>query len=308
MQTTPPPEPVMQANLVTHVKELTAKGPRHRTNPTAVTATLTYLKTCLSGYGYNVHDEPYGKDPHEVNRWCELTGTGKGPVLEIGAHWDTVELSPGADDNASGVAGLLEIARVLRTDQANGRVLTRTVRFCLFGGEEDQPNLCTGSRHHVSTFTTSTMPDGAIVLEMIGYRDANPNSQQIPGELLKLNPLLKAKTTGDFIAAIGIDNAKGYLTELETGASTHKVPMVRVDLPSTHPVTSAPMNYTGTNVARSDHAPYWDAGIKGVMVTDTANFRNPHYHKSGDVLSSLDFGFAERVTNAVADAVRVLAA
>jgi Zn-dependent M28 family amino/carboxypeptidase len=287
--------PVDEDNLKAHVRELTAHGSRYRDNPTGVTAALTYLKKCLSGYGYTIQEEAYGKDAHEVNLFCELAGTGSTPVLEIGAHWDTVQNSPGADDNASGVAGVLELARVLQADQKIGHKLAKTVRFCLFGGEEDSP-LCTGSRHHVASLKSE--PDGVIVLEMIACRNKTPGSQKIP-PALAADPTLKKQTTGNFIATIGIEDAAAYLTALVSAGPAYSLPVVPIKLP--------PGDYTATDVSRSDHRPYWQRGWKGVMVTDTAEFRYPHYHKSDDTYDKLDFEFAKEVTAAVAHAVRTLA-
>jgi aminopeptidase YwaD len=299
MQTSPAFTPVNKDNFIAHVRELTAKGPRHVDNPDGVTAALAYLKKYLASEGYDVKVEPYGTKTHEVNLFCELAGTGTAAVLEVGAHWDTVKVSPGADDNASGVAGVLEIARVLRADLKAGHKPARTVRLCLFGGEEDSPNLCTGSRFHVENLKTA--PDGVIVLEMIACRSKAAGSQRIPVALGMLDPELKRRTTGDFIAVIGIENAADYLKALSAAAATHTLPVASVSLPS------AGGNYAGSDVSRSDHSPYWKKGWKGVMVTDTAEFRNHHYHQADDTSDKLDFDFATQVTATVADAVRALA-
>jgi Zn-dependent M28 family amino/carboxypeptidase len=291
-------ESVRKNNLAGHVKELTSQGPRHVSNSEGVAKALAYLKKTLSEYDFQVHEEKYGKQAHDVNLWCELPGTGKQAALEIGAHWDTVKDSPGADDNASGVAGVLEIARVLKADAKQASKLARTVRFCFFGGEEDTPDLCTGSRHHVTALQAA--PDGAIVLEMIAYRSTGENSQTLPGALTKMKPSLKKLTKGDFIAAVGIDDANAYLEALANAGSTYQLPVVAVPLPSGG-------DYAKSDFARSDHFPYWQNGWRGVMVTDTADFRNPNYHKKTDTDKTLDFDFATQVTATVLDAVRKLA-
>jgi aminopeptidase YwaD len=296
MRPTPPPTtPVEQGNLQTHVQQLTAHGPRFQDAP-GVAAAMTYLRKCVAGYGYVVQEEPYGSKPYEVNICCELTGSGT-PVLEVGAHWDTVEQSPGADDNASGVAGVLEIARVLKADQQAGHGLGHTVRFCFFGGEEDY-ELGTGSRYHVSR--QDPRPDGAIVLEMIACRSTAAESQEFRPDLARFvkGP---APTTGDFIAAIAVENAKDYVTALSSATATHGVPILPVLLP-------AGPDYSTYGVSRSDHRYYWARSIKAVMVTDTAELRNKAYHTKDDTPEKLDFAFAAQVTAAVADAVRALAA
>jgi Zn-dependent M28 family amino/carboxypeptidase len=105
-------ETISSMALREHVVRLTEHGPRHRDNPAAVPAALDYIEQCLISYGYQVEHERYGDAPHEVNLLTEVLGNSNAPLLEVGAHWDTVSDGPGADDNASGVAGLLELARV----------------------------------------------------------------------------------------------------------------------------------------------------------------------------------------------------
>jgi hypothetical protein len=284
---------VDEKELKAHVTALTKNGPRHVNKPEAVKAALVYLTERLSKAGYNVQEEKYGKGPYDVNLYCELAGTGSKPVLEVAAHWDSVEKSPGADDNASGVAGVLEIARVLRADLELGHKPARTVRFCLFGGEEDQPNLCTGSRYHVTNLKTA--PDGVIVLEMIAFTSG---SQELPSDLVEMDPRLKKLTKGDFIAAIGLADAKHYLAAL-AGDGMRSPAVVPVPLPG--------VPKDGSRLASSDHLPYWLKGWKAVMVTDTAEFRNSNYHQPTDTLDTLDFTFAGKATAIVVDAVRKLA-
>lgn len=286
-------EPINAVALGRHIGQLTAHGPRHRDNEMAVRAALGYITQCLSAYGYAVEREPYGAAPHEVNLLAERGG-GDRPVLELGAHWDSVIEGPGADDNASGVAGLLELARVFAVE----RNLGRTLRFCFFGGEEDQPVGCTGSRAHVARLDAqSARVDGAIVLEMIGFRDVRPGSQRIPLEPGDAGIDLTRFSRADFIAAIGNVEAADYLAAIYA-AGQGQDPALTV-LPVNMPVD-------GRHAARSDHYPYWLSGRKAVMVTDTAEFRNANYHQPTDTLDTLDLDFAEQVTRAIADAVRAL--
>jgi aminopeptidase YwaD len=288
-------EPINATALRGHIERLTASGPRHRDNGTAVLAGLDHITRCLTSYAYAVEREQYGDAPYEVNLLAELAGSGDGPVLEIGAHWDSVVEGPGADDNASGVAGLLELARVF----AAGQAPARTLRFCFFGGEEDQPVGCTGSRAHVARLDAEgAWVDGAIVLEMIGYRDVRPGSQRLPQEPHEPGIDLARFSRADFVAAIGNVEAADYLAAI-CAAGQALDPTLSV-LP-----VSLPTDHTA-NGARSDHYPYWLSGRKGVMVTDTAEFRNAHYHQATDTLDTLDLDFAEQVARAVADAVRAL--
>lgn len=277
-------EAIDAITLGRHIERLTALGPRHESNPAAVVAALGYVTSALESYGYRVERECYGRGVHEVNLLAERSGTG--PAIEVGAHWDTVERSPGADDNASGVAGLLEVARVF----AAGAPPVRTVRFCFFGGEEYG---LIGSLVHVARLDDRGADvEGAIVFEMIGYRDSRPGSQRFPGEI-EVPP---GFDRGDFIVAVGNPASADYLAAIAAGG--HPALMVLpVDLPA-----------DGEHAGRSDHYPYWLSGRKGVMLTDTAEFRNPHYHRPTDTIDTLDLNFAARVTRAVAVALRALSA
>lgn len=287
-------EPAITADdLDRHIDVLTALGPRHHTNPRAVTASLAYLAHQLKGYGYEVGTQHYGAEPDQCNLVVGLPGTDPDlPWLDVGAHWDSVADSPGADDNASGVAGVLEVARVLAD---RGRP-ARGVRLCLFGGEEGQrghPGF-EGSIAHVSTMDSPAA--GSIVLEMIGYRDSAPGTQRLPEPL---EGLVDAPDTGDFIAVVGNQGSADWVVALETAARRH-VPGLTV-FPLVLPDIALPL------VSRSDHVPYWHAGYKGVLVTDTSEYRTPHYHRPGDVPATLDLDFAAQVTLMTAWAVVDLA-
>lgn len=302
----------LPARLGRHITALTGEGPRHGSNPAAVRTTLDYLTTTVEYLGLPVSTVAYGPDPHNINVIVDLPGTDPdAPVLEIGAHWDSVAASPGADDNASGVAGLLEIARAL-TDVP----LRRRVRLCFFGGEESSeqfPDGRAGSRAHVQAIDaaddsgrsgtddggTGVDTEGAIVLEMIGYTDSAPGSQSLPEGMPDDVAARAAGVPGVFIAVVGNTAATDYVDALTTAAAG-----LEPALPVL-PVLVA--DDDAADVARSDHSRYWDSGRKGVMLTDTANFRNPHYHASTDTLPTLDLDFAAQVTSAVVRTVRTLA-
>lgn len=166
---------ITAAGVERHITALTAGGPRWREDEENVRETLRHLREELSGYGYPVVETRYGEAPHQVNLFATLPGRDiDAPLVEVGAHWDSKQGSPGADDNASGVAGLLETARALRTLGPR----QRGVRFCLFGEEEEW---MLGSREHVSDIEAGgEVVEGLIVLEMIGFRDARPGAQRSP--------------------------------------------------------------------------------------------------------------------------------
>jgi Zn-dependent M28 family amino/carboxypeptidase len=270
-----------------HVEALTALGPRDPESGSAVAGALRYLTDQLKGFGYEVSVERYGGDLHEVNLLAEVPGTeSAASLLEVGAHWDTVPGSPGADDNASGVAGVLEVARVLST----GGVRPRTgVRFCLFGGEEDGLQ---GSTAHVERAGDSIA--GAVILEMIGYRSAQPGSQRVPENLARL---VEAPSAGDFIAVIA-----------DPASAPYAAAFAEVAAPQLAVFTLTAPGPVFADLYRSDHVPYWRAGRPALQLTDTAEFRNPHYHRPSDTVDTLDLEFAAAVAQAVAaTAVRLAA-
>lgn len=292
----------LAARLGGYISALSSIGPRHAGLPSSVTATRAFLTASMEKLGYHVEHQQYGPSPHQVNLIAEVGSDHprSTPILEIGAHWDTVPDSPGADDNASGVAGLLAIAQALAADPPPKA--RRRIRLCLFA-EEEVPG-CPGSTAHLARANErGDLIDGAIVLEMIGYRDAAPGSQRFPETLASLAASAGAVPAGghlpdrgDFLAAVGDVGAEEYLTALTTAARGLGLPILPLAVPSG----------ASGDAARSDHASYWAAGRPGVMITDTANFRNPHYHQPSDLPQTLDLDFATLTTRAVMGAIRVL--
>jgi Zn-dependent M28 family amino/carboxypeptidase len=282
-------EDVTASDIERHVTALIGDGPRHEDNRDGVVGALRYVTEQLTGIGFEVTVERYGAGVHEVNLLASLPGMEPdSALLELGAHWDTVAGSPGADDNASGVAGVLEAARVL---SRRGRP-RRGVRFCLYGGEEGQENAFRGSLAHVASLPDGAV-EGAIVLEMIGYRTTESGSQRIPEAMVGL---LDAPSRGDFIAAVADEMSVEYAAAVESAARARSLAV----LPLVVPAFALPV------VSRSDHVPYWLSGRKGLMVTDTAEYRNPHYHRVSDTVGTLDLAFAAEVSVVVTAAVAEL--
>ena len=279
-------------HLAVHIEALTQHGPRHPKNPRAVQEALSYITSSLEDYGYELSIHRYGDQPHQVNvtvQCGELSAdTG---VVDVGVHWDTVPDSPGADDNASGVASLLEIAKELTQISPS-----QPVRLCFFG-EEEVGGFPGSTAHIEASLGRGEQIDAAIVLEMIAYRSFEARSQQLPEPATMA---LRAMGTaiphiGDFIAVIGDSSAEPWVTSLVTAAET-SAPSLK-----TFPLV-APAGFI-QDAGRSDHAVYWQRGIPGVMLSDTANFRNPHYHKRTDTLDTLDLEFAADVTEMLLQAL-----
>jgi hypothetical protein len=216
------------------------------------------------------------------------------PRVLIGAHYDTVADTPGADDNASGIAVLLEAARLLASQS-----LKATVEFVAFSLEELQ-----GARWGVGSraFAEQARREGvsyagALILEMVGYTDPRPGSQTVP-------PLLwwkRVPRRGTFLAAAG-DGRSGGLLRSFTAAAGHAAPDLEIV------TVQVPLRGWLLPVSRlSDNRSFWDVGYPALMVTDTAFLRNPHYHRDSDRLETLDFDFMVQVTSVVAETARRLA-
>jgi len=210
---------------------------------------------------------------------------GAPPVI-IAAHYDTVPGSPGADDNASGLAVILEVAHGLREGSLNREV--RFIGFCL-----EEANLLGSLAYAAQLKAAKQEITGAIVLECVGYARSEEGSQQVPPGIPITVP-----SVGNFLAIIGNTTSAELTAVVERAAKRH-VPAVALVVPGNGELLP--------DTRRSDHAAFWDYGYPAVMLTDTANFRNPHYHQPTDTLDTLDLSFLERVTGAVAAAVIDLA-
>jgi hypothetical protein len=197
----------------------------------------------------------------------------------VGAHYDTVGGSPGADDNASGVAAMLEIARLLSTQS-----FQPSVQFVGFSFEED--GLVGSQQMAVQAKAAGKDILGMLSLEMIGYTCDEPGCQLYPV------PIPGAPDIGNFIALVANTNSDPLLQTF-LGAASASVPWL--------PLLQLVVPGNGESIPdtrRSDHAPFWDQGYEALMVTDTANFRNPNYHQTSDTLSTLDLNFAASVASA----------
>lgn len=223
---------------------------------------------------------------------ADKKGTGApGEVIVISAHLDAVLGSPGADDDGTGIAALLELARVLKDEK-----LGRTVRFAFFNLEEVG---LAGSRQHVKDRAAGKDERilGMVSLEMLGYFSEAPNSQRTP--IPEIPGVFKPSTVGDFISIVGIKTHQAFSQRLEKEmlAAAPGLKTARVDF----------MPIPAPDLLRSDHAPFLAVGLPAVMMTDTANFRNPNYHNAGDTPETIDAERFALVVKGLAGAVRAIA-
>lgn len=205
----------------------------------------------------------------------------------VGAHYDSCGMTPGADDNASGVAGVLELARMLKNCQQK-----YTVELVLYANEEP-PHYGTedmGSYRHVQLLKQEGQAVKAMIcLEMIGYFSDETDSQDYP--LYGMG--LMFPDQGNFITLAGNSNSIGLAKILQHNLKP-LIPTLRLNLP----------NIPGMCMDFSDHRNFWAAGIPAVMVTDSSFFRNKNYHEEGDLPESLDYVKMEKVVQGVYRAVR----
>lgn len=238
-----------------------------------------YIRRVLEAAGWQVEEQPFLDG---VNLYAERSGSDPNlKAVLLGAHYDTVDASPGADDNGTGVATVLETARLL------GQLVTpRSLQLVLFDLEESG---LFGSKAYVEQID-KTQLRGAIVLDMVGYRCETAGCQSYPSVL----PIRPPTDRGNFLAAIG---DQGHPELLNSFVNQDNLPPVlTLAVPTLGGVAS--------DLVRSDHAPFWDKGIGAVLVTDTANFRNPHYHQPSDTVETIDaeffVGSAQQIINAIA--------
>jgi Zn-dependent M28 family amino/carboxypeptidase len=260
-------------NLYRHVEYLSVKvGDRHLWKEGSLSKAADYIESVLASCGYAVWRQTYSCYGQDVsNLIAEKTGADKEIVI-MGAHYDTVPGSPGADDNASAVAGLLELAR-LNQETSN----KKTLLFSAFVNEEapcfGSPNM--GSMVYAKHLKERRIPVEVMVsLEMIGYFSKKRiQAYPLPG-MGWVYP-----KTGNYIGVVGNFHSSKYISFFKKGIRKHSNMRARS--------MTAPEFFCGINL--SDNYSFWRHGYRAVMVTDTAFFRNRHYHQLTDTIDTLDF-------------------
>jgi Zn-dependent M28 family amino/carboxypeptidase len=236
-----------------------------------------YIQKELSKVGLEIEEDSFqweGKT-HKNILGVKRGETSPDRVVILGAHYDTVPGSPGADDNASGIAVLLEVARNIQKIS-----LGSTLKLIAFGLEEYG---YVGSLHYAERARRGGEEiHGMISLEMVGF--TGPRQDYPPYMDPKYYPAI-----GDFIGIVGNENSKALLEVVRRTFKT-QIPQ----LPSEFLLV--PGNGVGMEEVRlSDHSPFWDPGFPALLVTDTAFLRNPNYHLPSDTMETLDFEFMRKV-------------
>ncbi len=251
-----------------------------------------YVNGRFREYGYDPVEETYRvEEKSTANISAEITGSEKpGEIILVGAHYDTVEDTPGADDNASGIAGLLELSRL-----AAGSIFKRTVRFTAFTLEEP-PYFSTermGSRVHAAGCRERNEDIRLMIcLEMIGYGGKNISQNYPPGWNSSRYP-----ERGDFFTVVALPSSSEQALLFKKAYNSRAVNKI-YDL-------IAPASVPG--VGHSDHSSFVHHGYPAIMLTDTGFYRNDNYHGREDTFDTLNFSFlADNIIN-IYNALMVLA-
>jgi hypothetical protein len=265
-------------------------GERNMQHYAALDDTRGYITAAFAEMGYCVHQEPLSARGRSVSNIVAAHHGVCGPAVLVGAHYDTVSCSPGANDNGSGVAGLLELARILY-----GRPEAAPVRFVAFVNEE-APYFGTsamGSLHHArEAQRRGERITAMLALETIGYYSQRSGSQTYPIPLKWLYP-----RTGNFIGFVGNMRSR-RLVHTAVGAFRNA---------ATIPSEGIAAPELIRDIGRSDHWSFWQIGVPALMVTDTANFRYRQYHGADDTADIIDYDSLTRVVYGLADSVVAIA-
>lgn len=274
----PPLQPgkeVLRQTLARHVHVLARDiGPRHAGQLENLDRAADYIANSFSAAGFVVNRSRYaarGKQFENIE--VEIAGvSSRREIVVVGAHYDSVAYSPGANDNGTGVAALLELARMNRT-----RRFDRTLRFVAFTNEEYPLGGTADMGSEV--YATQARSRGEkivamMALETIGYYTNVPGSQRYPWPLAWFYP-----KTGNFVAFVGNVYFRSLVTESIHAFRRHAV------LPS----EGGALPELFSDITRSDHNSFWRQGYPAFMITDTAPFRYPHYHSPHDTPDKIDF-------------------
>lgn len=268
-----------------HLSVLTVTiGERSVGLPENLKRTAAYIKSIYKDMGLQVGREPYPYNGLIVENIVTKISFNSQPRFRylVGAHYDSVTGTVGADDNASAIAVQLETARQLNALVGNEE-LDLEVKFVSFALEEP-PAYGTrfmGSRVYAKKARREKERiDGMICLEMVGYACHQPGCQAYPFPLM----FLGYPKEGNFIGIVGNFKSKDFTQALfDEFSQNPELPVVKLHVPLS--------GWILPSVRLSDHASFWDQGYKAVMITDSAFYRNPHYHLSSDTMEKLDYRF-----------------
>jgi Peptidase family M28 len=301
MNKLPPGSPGdLQRRLFQISETLSLEERNLRNNPSGLSRAADFIEEFFSRSGFSVSRQTFQVDRFDCHNleavprdFCGL----QEPHWILGAHYDSAPGTFGADDNISAVAILLETARLLMQSDNP----PRNIRFVAYTNEEPPHfmNESMGSRvHATSCRKNGDNLQGMICLESLGYYSNEPGSQELPtlyGMPKETIEFTRSRgiepTVGNYIAIVGDEQSAQFLACFDTAFSNRPVPTLPLVMPE--------MRF-------SDHLCYWDEGFPALMLTDTALFRNPNYHKHTDTVDTLDFGAMASITKNLVSAMQAL--
>ncbi|MEO5895983.1 MAG: M28 family peptidase [Vicinamibacterales bacterium] len=280
------------ARLRAHIEMLAVTiGERNLWRYASLRQAADYISSTFAALGLRPEHQTFEVARLPVdNISAEVAGGRSDEILVLGAHYDTVNNCPGANDNGTGVAAMLELAR-----RFAGSPQARTVRFVAFANEEPPFFQTSQMGSVVYAQAARTRGDriiGMLSLETMGYYSDEPGSQHYPPPLDALHP-----DTGNFIGFVSNLQSEPLLKQADDA--------FRTGTPFPIEVSVAPETLPG--IGWSDHWSFWEAGYPALMVTDTAPFRYPWYHHPQDTIDKIDFERMAEVVDGLEHIVRALA-
>jgi len=303
MNKLPPGSPGdLQRRLFQISEALSLEERNLRNNPSGLSRAADFIEEFFSRSGFGVTRQTFQVDRVDCHNleavprdFCGL----KEPHWILGAHYDSAPGTLGADDNISAVAILLETARLLMESENP----PRNIRFVAYTNEEPPhfTNESMGSRVHAqSCRKNGDNIQGMICLESLGYFTDKPGSQELPtlyGMPEETLAFTRSRgidpTIGNYIAVVGDEQSASFLARFDDAFSRHPIPTLPLVMPE---------------MRLSDQLCYWNEGYPAIMLTDTALFRNPNYHKHTDTVETLDFQAMASITENLVSAIQRLTA
>ncbi len=260
---------------------------RNHKNLEALNQTALYIYNHFQKFADTVYYQPYSVNGKEYKNVVCAFGTKNLERIVVGAHYDVCGPQDGADDNASGVVGLLELARMLK-----GKTLNYEIELVAYTLEEP-PYFRTENMgsfiHAKSLFDSDTKVKGMVVLEMIGFFKDTKHTQDYPLGILKLI----YGSRGDYITLVKKFGAGSFVRRFSKQFKKAKTVKTKK--------FTGPASLPGIDF--SDHLNYWQFGFPAMMITDTAFYRNKNYHQSTDTLETIDISRMAKVIDGVFEAL-----
>jgi hypothetical protein len=286
-----PEEAALAQSLTRHIATIAARE-HNLAHYDELEKVARYIEATLASFGYDVGRQEFlaeGKVVRNIDVTVEPAGQRADPeVIVVGAHYDSVSGSPGANDNASGVAAVIELARLARDLDAVG---AKRIRFAFFVNEEP-PYFRTEAMGSLQYARALARRNERVIamysLETIGFYSSEPGSQIYPAPFGLIFP-----DRGDFVAFVGMLGSRALVRNTMRSFRSHTAfPTIGGVVPGFVP-----------GIGWSDHWAFAEHGFQAVMITDTAPFRYPHYHRPSDTPDKVD---AEKVARVVKGMERVI--